>query len=53
MRKKLPSKSTKINDTKLKKLIKEKSVKKVIYMHIEGTITLSSMQLDYLLSLEH
>lgn len=47
------SNTTKISDTKLKKLIKETSAKKVIYMHIAGKITLSSKQLDYVLSLEH
>lgn len=47
------SKSTKITDSQLKKILKDNSVRKVIYMYVEGTITLTSKQLDYLLNLEH
>lgn len=47
------SKSTKLSDSQLKQVLKDNSVRKVIYMHIEGTITLTSKQLDYLLNLEH
>lgn len=46
-------KTTKLTDSQLKKLLSDNSVKKVIYTHIEGIITLSSKQLDYLLSLNH
>ena len=47
------NKSTKITDSQLKKLLSDNSVRKIIYMHIEGTISLTSKQLDYLLNIEH
>ena len=47
------NKSTKLTDSQLKKLLSDNSVRKIIYMHIEGTISLTSKQLDYLLNVEH
>mgnify|MGYP004514895587 FL=1 len=47
------NKSLKISDSQLKQILKDNSVRKIIYMHIEGTISLTSKQLDYLLNLEH
>lgn len=47
------NKSTKITDSQLKKLLSDNSVRKIIYMHIEGSISLTSKQLDYLLNVEH
>nr|DAW91331.1 MAG TPA: hypothetical protein [Bacteriophage sp.] len=53
-----PTKTTeiegkKITNAKLEELLTTKSAKKIIYMHIQGQLTLSSKQLDYILSLEH
>lgn len=47
------SKSTKITDEELKDLISEYPLRKIIYMHIEGAITLTSKQLDYILNMEN
>ena len=43
----------KITDSQLKKMLEVNSTRKIIYMHIEGKIVLTSKQLDYLLNLEH
>lgn len=42
----------KISMDELKKLLKEKTPKQVIYMHTMSKITLSSKQLDYVLRMK-
>ncbi len=43
----------KITNSQLKELLKNNSVRKIIYMYVDGIIKLNSKQLDYLLNLEH